>query len=246
VVLAIEALGLPPTATEKERSRAKWNEGYGKPANLPPENSTGVREPRTERARIVIKERMRRRITLALALVACLALAASAAGCGSSGGGDSTHPNYAKDLAGAPAPLADLYGEANQLLSGGRDAFEERVASLGYPAVANIWASWCGPCRSEFAIFQEVSARLGKKVGFIGVDSEDEDSDAEEFLHGHPVPYPSYTDPHHELAASVKASGLPDTVFYDDAGEVVFVKRGPYTDAAELEADIGRYALKGA
>lgn len=189
---------------------------------------------------------MRWRITLALALAACLALAAFGAGCGSSGGGDSTHPNYAKALTGAPAPLAKLYGEANQLLPGGEEAVAKRVASIGYPAVANIWASWCGHCRSEFGIFQEVSARLGKKVAFLGVDSEDIDSDAEEFLAGHPVPYPSYTDPHHELATTVKTSGLPDTVFYDRAGEIVHTKLGPYSHAVELEEDIRRYALKGA
>ena len=86
-----------------------------------------AREPRAQRLRIVITERMRSRPTLALALVAALALAVLGAGCGSSGGGDSTHPDYGKSLAGAPPPLAKLYREANQLLPGGKDAFEARV-----------------------------------------------------------------------------------------------------------------------
>ena len=141
-------------------------------------------------------------MTLALALLAGLALTAFAAGCGSSEGGDTTHPNYAKALKGAPAPLADLYGEANQLLPGGKDAFEKRVGELGYPVVANVWASWCGPCRFEFPMFQEASANWGKKVAFLGVDSEDSESEAEKWLKGHPVPYPSYYDPHFEVASS--------------------------------------------
>jgi thiol-disulfide isomerase/thioredoxin len=189
---------------------------------------------------------MRRRITLALALAAGLALATIVAGCGSSEEAGTTHPNYAKALVGAPAPLAALYGEADELLPGGKDAFEKRVAALGYPVVANIWASWCGECRHEFPLFQEAAARWGKKVGFLGLDSEDSDSDAEEFLDGHPVPYPSYTDPHHEFAASVKAGGLPDTVFYNRAGELVHTKLGEYANAPELEEDIERYALEGA
>ncbi|HTR74871.1 MAG TPA: TlpA disulfide reductase family protein [Solirubrobacterales bacterium] len=179
--------------------------------------------------------------------MAGLALTAFAAGCGSSSGGaDTTHPDYAKALSGAPAPLAKLYGEADRLLPGGKEAVEKRVAALGHPVVANIWASWCGECRHEFPLFQDAAAKWGKKVGFIGVDSEDIDSDAEEFLDGHPVPYPSYTDPHHELAASVQANGLPDTVFYDRAGEVVYTRLGEYGDAAELEEDIKKYALEGA
>jgi cytochrome c biogenesis protein CcmG, thiol:disulfide interchange protein DsbE len=189
---------------------------------------------------------MRRRITLALALLAGLALTAVAVGCGSSSGGDTTHPNYEKALTGAPAPLAKLYGEANQLLPGGKDAFEGRVASLGYPVVANVWASWCGPCRYEFPMFQEASAKWGKKVGFIGVDSEDSEKEAEKWLADHPVPYPSYYDPRFEVARSYKAQGPPDTAFYNRAGKLVYVKLGQYAHGSELEEDIKRYALEGA
>jgi cytochrome c biogenesis protein CcmG, thiol:disulfide interchange protein DsbE len=204
-----------------------------------------AREPRTQRLRIVITERMRSRPTLALALVAALALAALAAGCGSSEGGDGTHPSYS-ELSTAPAPLAKLYGEANQLLPGGKDAFEARVTSLGYPVVANIWASWCGPCRYEFSMFQDAAAKFGKQVGFIGIDSEDSEANASEFLAGKPVPYPSYFDPHHELAAALKTVGLPDTAFYDAQGELVYIKLGQYANAKDLEADIRHYALGGA
>ncbi len=186
------------------------------------------------------------RTTLALALLTGLALTALLAGCGSSEGGGATHPDYAKALRGAPAPLAKLYGEANRLLPGGRPAFEKRVASLGYPVVANVWASWCGPCRFEFPMFQEAAARWGKRVAFLGVDSEDSESEAKRWLAAHPVPYPSYFDPQFEVARSYKASGPPDTAFYDRAGKLVHVKLGQYAQASELEEDIKRYALEGA
>jgi cytochrome c biogenesis protein CcmG/thiol:disulfide interchange protein DsbE len=189
---------------------------------------------------------MRRRLTLALALLAGLSLTIFVVGCGSSEGGDNTHSDYAKTLAGAPAPLAALYGEANELLPGGKDAFEKRVAALGYPVVANVWASWCGPCRFEFPMFQEASARWGKKVGFIGVDSEDSESEAGKWLDDHPVPYPSYYDPHFEVASSYKATGPPDTAFYNRAGKLVYVKIGQYAHSSELEEDIKHYALEGA
>ncbi|MFT3864659.1 MAG: TlpA disulfide reductase family protein [Solirubrobacterales bacterium] len=190
---------------------------------------------------------MRRRFTLALALIAGLALAAFVAGCGSSaGGGSTTHPDYAKALKGAPAPLAKLYDEANELLPGGKDAFEERLASLGYPAVANVWASWCGPCLYEFPIFQQVSARWGKKVGFLGIDAEDSKAEATEWLKEHPVPYPSYYETGADIPHSLKLSGRPDTAFYNRDGELVFVKQGPYSHASELEEDIKKYALEGA
>jgi cytochrome c biogenesis protein CcmG, thiol:disulfide interchange protein DsbE len=176
-----------------------------------------------------------------------LILVLTLAGCGASGGEyGGEHPNYAKALAGSPPPLAELHRQADRLLSGGKDAFERRIARLhGYPAVVNVWASWCGPCRFEFPHFQQAAADYGKRVAFLGVDSEDSDDAAITFLAEAPVPYPSYTDPDKELADSLGALGLPDTAFYDRQGKLVFLKQGVYSDPAELRADIRRYALSG-
>lgn len=175
-------------------------------------------------------------------ILALLALLAS--GCGSSGG-DGTHPDYERALAGAPAPLAALHEQGNELLPGGKDAFEKRLASLrGYPVVANVWASWCGPCRLEFPALQEAAARYGKRVAFIGVDSLDNDDNAESFLSEMPVPYPSYSDPDEDVVNSLGATGLPVTALYDSTGDLCIVKRGPYSDEADLGADI-RAAMSG-
>jgi cytochrome c biogenesis protein CcmG/thiol:disulfide interchange protein DsbE len=182
---------------------------------------------------------------LALGVLALTALLY--AGCGSSddGGSGGAPPNYAKALAGAPAPLDALYEQANELLPGGADAYEKRVEQLrGYPVVVNVWASWCGPCREEFPVFQKLSARYGKEVAFLGLNSEDSEDAAATFLREEPVPYPSYSDPDKDVFDSLGARGFPDTAFYDRAGELVYLKQGPYTDDAELEADLRRYALK--
>jgi cytochrome c biogenesis protein CcmG/thiol:disulfide interchange protein DsbE len=177
-----------------------------------------------------------------------LAVAAlTIAGCGSSQGGDygGKHPDYATALAGSPAPLAELHRQADQLLPGGKDAYEGRIAELhGYPAVVNVWASWCGPCRFEFPHFQQAAADYGKRVAFLGIDTQDSDDAASTFLEEAPVPYPSYTDPDKDIGEAIGASlGLPDTAFYDRRGKLVYLKQGPYDDGAELRADIERYAL---
>lgn len=187
----------------------------------------------------------RRRLALLFAIAAALSLP----GCGSSGGGDrgGPPPDYDKALAGAPPPLAALYEQPNRLLPGGVDAYEERIAALrGHPVVVNVWASWCGPCLFEFAHFQQMAARYGKRVAFLGIDKEDSDDAAETFLREEPVPYPSYVDPEEEIAESIDGDAarlLPTTVFYDRDGAVVFSKLGQYAEEAELQADIERYAL---
>ena len=184
------------------------------------------------------------RITLSLLVLSSLV----AAGCGSSAGGDygGKHPDYATALAGSPAPLAALHSQADKLLSGGTAAYEKRIAALrGYPVVANVWASWCGPCRFEFPVLQKLSARYGKRVAFLGVNSQDSDDPARTFLGEAPVPYPSYTDSDKKIADSLGATlGLPDTAFYDSTGKLVYLKQGPYAHDSELEEDVQRYALK--
>src|SRR5919199_6379119 len=103
----------------------------------------------------------------AVALVAVLVVGLSQAG----GGGGSSNPRSAapgaatssKDLAGAPAPLAGLHRQANQLLSGGAAAFRARLAALrGYPVAVNKWASWGGSCRADFPDFQKAAVTYGK------------------------------------------------------------------------------------
>lgn len=168
-------------------------------------------------------------------------------GCGDSEGGDhgGSHPDYGKALAGSPPALAALHEQGNDLLGGGTDAYAQRLVDLrGYPVVVNVWASWCGPCRLEFPVLQELSARYGKKVAFLGVNAEDSDDAAATFLREEPVPYPSYTDPDKDIFDSLGAIGLPDTAFYDETGELVYLKQGPYAEDSELEADVRRYALK--
>ncbi len=187
--------------------------------------------------------------TLRITVLALALIALAGGGCGSSGGGDlgGKPPDYERVLAGSPPPLAALHEQANELLPGGIEAYEERIAALkGYPVVANVWASWCGPCRYEFPTLQKLSARYGKRVAFIGVNSEDDAGAAKTFLEEEPVPYPSYTDSDKKVLDSLGGrGGLPDTAFYDREGELVYLKQGPYTEDAELEADVRRYALEG-
>jgi thiol-disulfide isomerase/thioredoxin len=166
-------------------------------------------------------------------------------GCGSSS--ESATPNYAQSLAGAPPKLAALHDQANRLLPGGLEAYEKRIERLrGYPVVANVWASWCGPCRLEIPYFQRAAAKHGKRVAFLGIDRQDSDDAALTFLREAPVPYPSYRDPDEAISVSIGAElGMPDTAFYDRGGDLVHLKQGPYDAIEELEADIRRYALGG-
>ncbi len=147
-------------------------------------------------------------------------------------------------LKGAPAPLAALHAQSADVLEGGRTAFRRRLAELrGHPVVVNVWASWCGPCRHEYPMFQRAGTAHGREVAFLGVDTQDARGPATRFLRETPVPYPSYLDP--KGAPIARSLGLgqsvPATVFLDRRGRTAFARQGGYASTAELDADIDRY-----
>jgi thiol-disulfide isomerase/thioredoxin len=189
-------------------------------------------------------ERVSARIKALLATAAmatCLGLAAC--GDGDEGAAPAA-PDYKSALAGSPKQLAALHRQEGELLDGGTEAFDARLRELrGYPVVVNKWASWCGPCKAEFPHFQSQAAKRGDEVAFLGIDSNDGEDSAREFLADYPVPYPSYLDPELEIADTIEgALAFPATAFYDRKGELVHVQNGVYASEDELAADIKRYA----
>jgi cytochrome c biogenesis protein CcmG, thiol:disulfide interchange protein DsbE len=127
---------------------------------------------------------------------------------------------------------------------GGPDRFEQVLErERGMPIVVNKWASWCGPCRLEFPFFRDQAKKRKGDVLFIGVNSNDNRGDAEEFLKEEPVPYKHFEDPKLEIAAVFNAvQAFPSTAFYDSKGELAFVHQGGYASEDALAEDIDRYA----
>jgi cytochrome c biogenesis protein CcmG/thiol:disulfide interchange protein DsbE len=146
-------------------------------------------------------------------------------------------------LTHSPAPLGALHNQAGRLL-GNETALAARIRSLrGYPVVLNVWASWCTPCRAEFSLFAQASERFGRRVAFLGADSEDSSADARTFLTQHPVAYPSYATSNSALSPFGSIEGLPTTIFLNRSGRVMFVHTGQYDALGSLNEDIESYAL---
>jgi protein SCO1/2 len=148
-------------------------------------------------------------------------------------------------LKGSPGALAAIHSQAGQLLGSGNELTARLNALRGYPVVLNVWAAWCPPCRTEFGLFASASARFGRKVAFLGADTNDSASDARAFLAQHPVSYPSYQMSSAQLAPLTPVEGMPTTIYIAPSGRVRNVHTGQYDTPATLQNDIQHYALGG-
>lgn len=154
-------------------------------------------------------------------------------------------PTALRQLSDSPPPLAALHREASQLLASRSSLTGEIHRLRGYPIVVNVWASWCTPCQHEFGLFAGAAAAFGRRIGFLGADTDDSPRAAEAFLRKHPVAYPSYQITPGALSSIASVADLPTTIFLSPAGKVLYVHGGQYVSEGTLDEDIQTYSSGG-
>ena len=108
-----------------------------------------------------------------------------------------------------------------------------RLTELRGPAVVNLWASWCGPCRDELPLMQRLADRAGGRLHVLGVDVGDGRDAAASFGAGQQVTMPTLYDRDRRLLTALGRVTLPVTVFIDAAGRE-YVHAEPLRAATEL------------
>ena len=112
------------------------------------------------------------------------------------------------------------------------------AALKGRPVVLNFWASWCTPCQQESPMLEAAWQRYrANGVAFVGIDYQDTQQDAQQFLQKYGITYPVGPDSSGTISVDYGVSNVPETIFIDRSGIVVRTHLGPL-DAATLEAGI--------
>jgi peroxiredoxin len=131
------------------------------------------------------------------------------------GGGPST-------LAGAPAvsyPATRLDGSTD-----GLDRYRGKVVVL------NLWATWCGPCRSETPALERLyEEERSRGLVVLGVDQGESVKVAAAFAREMHLTYPILVDEQQRYGGAYAAVGLPTTVVVDRRGRIVVGHDGEWT-----------------
>ena len=96
----------------------------------------------------------------------------------------------------------------------------------GEVVMINFWASWCGPCRQEMPLLDELFSKY-QPMGFtlFGVNVE-EDSQAAKAMLSLGVDFPILFDTENKVSEDYEVSAMPTTVIVDRDGKVHFIHRG--------------------
>jgi cytochrome c biogenesis protein CcmG, thiol:disulfide interchange protein DsbE len=95
--------------------------------------------------------------------------------------------------------------------------------------LANIWASWCEPCRDESPALQAFAER-NREVRVVGIDTQDNTEDALEFVEEFELTYEQLHDGSGEYADELGATGVPETILIDPEGNIAHHVPGAVTE----------------
>lgn len=125
----------------------------------------------------------------------------------------------ASDLTGQSAPDFALKSSTGQNL---------RLSEYrGDVVMINFWATWCGPCRQEMPLLDDLYARYNR-VGFnlLGVNIDDDARRAMQMVEELGVNFPVLFDDSKEVSRLYQVEAMPVTVLVDRQGTVRHVHHG--------------------
>ena len=126
-----------------------------------------------------------------------------------SGGGA---PNPAGPNVNQPAPTFELA----TLDSGALDLADLR----GQVVLLNFWATWCGPCRLEMPLFEDLQQQTGDRLKVVAVNADEPDAQVQAFVDELGLTFTVGLDPGQAIGDLYRVRVFPTTFLIDEAGIV--------------------------
>jgi len=122
----------------------------------------------------------------------------------------------------------EVDGQAPDFVLKSNDGQNIRLSELrGEVVLINFWATWCGPCRQEMPLLDDLHQRY-KDMGFtvLGVNVEKKSDKAKAMLAENPVSFPVLFDSNSDVSKLYNVDAMPTTVMVDRDGNMRHLHRG--------------------
>jgi peroxiredoxin len=109
-----------------------------------------------------------------------------------------------------------------------RDGVNIKLSELrGQVVMVNFWASWCGPCRQEMPLLQQLFDRY-QSLGFslLGVNVDEDRAAADKMLSDVPVSFPILYDDRSKVSKQYQVKAMPTTIMVDRDGRIRYLHKG--------------------
>ncbi|MBN1565404.1 MAG: TlpA family protein disulfide reductase [Anaerolineae bacterium] len=123
-----------------------------------------------------------------------------------------------------------------------------KLADLkGQVVVINFWASYCGPCRDEAPLLENMyRAYKDQGVVFLGINTDDVELEALGYLAEYDITYPNAPDTGGKISEDLyRTTGIPETFVIDKNGDIAWSIPGPIMDGGRDLRDEIDQALQG-
>lgn len=141
-------------------------------------------------------------------------------------------PQVDMNAASSPIPLENIIKGTFRDFSGNAVNILDFV---GTPLVINSWAVWCPFCRKELPDFAQVQQDLDSEVRIIAIDRQEPLQTVKTYIDelGVNNDLLFLLDENDSFYRSIGGFSMPETLFVNKEGNIVFHKRGPM-DAEEI------------
>lgn len=133
--------------------------------------------------------------------------------------------------------LADISQNLNIKDYNGSDV--KLTQFVGKPLVINTWAVWCPFCVEELRAFAKVQSEFRDQVQIIPINRAEPAERTREYtdMIGITDDLTFLLDPNDSFYRAIGGFSMPETLFVDENGVIVFHKRGPM-DITEIRSRI--------
>jgi peroxiredoxin len=109
-----------------------------------------------------------------------------------------------------------------------REGVNTKLSELrGQVVMVNFWASWCGPCRQEMPLLEQLFERY-QSLGFtlLGVNVDEDRAAADKMLRDVPVSFPILYDDQGKVSQEYQVKAMPSTFMVDRDGRIRYLHKG--------------------
>jgi len=110
----------------------------------------------------------------------------------------------------------------------------------GKVVLVDFWASWCGPCKQEMPVLQELHEKYAAQgLVIVGINIDSSSKKMIKALKGAPVSFRIVHDPKLAVASKYEPATMPSSYFIARDGKIRYVHEGfEKKDAGEMESRI--------